>query len=103
MIAAGATDYVQPSIVKIGASPQLFRIATDVREAGVTACRTPSSSARATSRRCHCIASKDRDARWRRCSPMSLSSPYAKTVPDMTARRGTRPSRTRADRKRTSF
>jgi len=36
MIAAGATDYVQPSIVKIGGITQLFRIATESEKSGVT-------------------------------------------------------------------
>ena len=36
MVAAGATDFVQPSVVKIGGLTNLWRIATEAEKAGVT-------------------------------------------------------------------
>src|SRR5262249_38475584 len=36
MVAAGATDYVQPSMVKIGGLTNLWRIATEAEKSGVT-------------------------------------------------------------------
>jgi len=36
MVAAGATDFVQPSVVKIGGLSRLWRIAMEAEKAGVT-------------------------------------------------------------------
>ena len=82
MVAAGATDYVQPSVVKIGGLTNLWRIATQGREgrrhlrAACVLLRAGLSRDPARDRR--------QGARRRRssgCSPTSASRPMRKTVP----------------------
>ena len=83
MIAAGATDYVQPSIVKIGGITQLFRIATESEKAGVTCVPHAFFFGPGYLGTLHCIAAKERDAPLERLFGDVAFVPYTKTVPDM--------------------
>jgi L-alanine-DL-glutamate epimerase-like enolase superfamily enzyme len=71
MIAAGAVDFVQPSVNKIGGITQLFRIATEAEKAGIT-----------------CVphmfyfGCKEREVPLERMFADVAWIPYAKTVPD---------------------
>ena len=83
MIAAGATDYVQPSIVKIGGITQLFAHRDRVREG-----RHHLRAARLLLRpgylaTLHCIAAKERDAPLERLFADVAFVTYAKSVPDL--------------------
>jgi len=82
MIAAGATDYVQPSIVKIGGITQLFRIATESEKAGVTCVPHAFFFGPGFLATLHCIACKERDAPLERLFADVAWVAYANTVPD---------------------
>jgi L-alanine-DL-glutamate epimerase-like enolase superfamily enzyme len=83
MIAAGATDYVQPSIVKIGGITQLFRIATESETSGVTCVPHAFFFGPGYLATLHCIACKERDAPLERLFADVAHVTYAKTVPDV--------------------
>jgi L-alanine-DL-glutamate epimerase-like enolase superfamily enzyme len=83
MIAAGATDYVQPSIVKIGGITQLFRIATESEKAGVTCVPHAFFFGPGYLATLHCIAAKERDAPLERLFADVAFVTYAKSVPDV--------------------
>jgi L-alanine-DL-glutamate epimerase-like enolase superfamily enzyme len=83
MIAAGATDFVQHSVVKIGGITQLFRIATESEEAGVTCVPHMFYFGPGYLATLHCIASKERDVPLERMFADLARVPYAKSVPDV--------------------
>ena len=83
MIAAGATDYVQPSIVKIGGITHLFRVATESEKSGVTCVPHAFFFGPGYLATLHCIASKERDAPLERLFADVAHVTYAKTVPDV--------------------
>jgi L-alanine-DL-glutamate epimerase-like enolase superfamily enzyme len=83
MIAAGATDYVQPSIVKIGGITALFRIATESEKAGVTCVPHAFFFGPGYLATLHCIAAKERDAPLERLFADVAFVTFAKSVPDM--------------------
>jgi L-alanine-DL-glutamate epimerase-like enolase superfamily enzyme len=83
MIAAGATDFVQPSVVKIGGITRLFRIATESEKAGVTCVPHMFYFGPGYLATLHCIACKERDAPLERMFADLAQVPYAKTVPDI--------------------
>jgi L-alanine-DL-glutamate epimerase-like enolase superfamily enzyme len=83
MIAAGATDYVQPSIVKIGGITHLFKIATESEKAGVTCVPHAFFFGPGYLATLHCIACKERDAPLERLFADVAFVTYAKTVPDV--------------------
>jgi len=83
MIAAGATDFVQPSIVKIGGITQLFRIATESEKSGVTCVPHAFFFGPGYLATLHCIAAKERDAPLERLFGDVAFIPYTKTVPDV--------------------
>jgi L-alanine-DL-glutamate epimerase-like enolase superfamily enzyme len=83
MIAAGATDYVQPSIVKIGGITQLSRIATESEKSGVTCVPHAFFFGPGYLATLHCIAAKDRDAPLERLFADVAFVPYLRTVPDV--------------------
>ena len=83
MVQAGATDFVQPSVVKIGGLTNLWRVATEAETAGVTcvphafffgpgylatlhalAAKERDGAARAAVRRCRLHAPTRRRCRW---------------------------------------
>jgi L-alanine-DL-glutamate epimerase-like enolase superfamily enzyme len=82
MIAAGATDYAQPSIVKIGGITQLFRIATESEKAGITCVPHAFFFGPGYLATLHCIAAKERDAPLERLFADVAFVTYSKTVPD---------------------
>ena len=83
MIAAGATDYVQPSIVKIGGITQLFRVATESERSGVTCVPHAFFFGPGYLATLHCIACKERAAPLERLFADVAHVTYAKTVPDV--------------------
>jgi L-alanine-DL-glutamate epimerase-like enolase superfamily enzyme len=83
MIAAGATDFVQPSIVKIGGITQLFRIATESEKAGVPCVPHAFFFGPGYLATLHCIACKERDVPLERLFADVAFVPYTKTVPDV--------------------
>src|SRR5688572_30424445 len=82
MIAAGATDYVQPSIVKIGGITQLWKIATESEKAGITCVPHAFFFGPGYLATLHCIAAKERDAPLERLFADVAFVTYAKSVPD---------------------
>src|SRR6185312_7713798 len=83
MIAAGAVDYVQPSVTKIGGITQLFRIATEVEKAGVTCVPHMFYFGPGYLATLHCIACKEREVPLERMFADVAWIPYARTVPDV--------------------
>ena len=83
MIAAGATDFVQPSIVKIGGITQLFRIATESETSGVPCVPHAFFFGPGYLATLHCIACKQRDAPLERLFADVAFVAYSKTVPDI--------------------
>jgi len=82
MIAAGATDFVQPSIVKIGGITHLWRIATESEKAGVTCVPHAFFFGPGYLATLHCLACKERDVPQERLFADVAWIPYADTVPD---------------------
>jgi len=83
MIAAGAVDFVQPSVNKIGGITHLFRIATEAEKAGVTCVPHMFYFGPGYLATLHCIACKERDVPLERMFADVAQVPYAKTVPDV--------------------
>jgi L-alanine-DL-glutamate epimerase-like enolase superfamily enzyme len=83
MIAAGATDFVQPSVVKIGGISQLFRIATESEKAGIICVPHMFYFGPGYLATLHCIACKERDAPLERMFADVAHVTYSKTVPDV--------------------
>ncbi len=81
MIAAGATDFVQPSVNKIGGITHLFRIATEAEKAGVTCVPHMFYFGPGHLATLHCIACKEREVPLERMFADIAMVPYAKTVP----------------------
>jgi L-alanine-DL-glutamate epimerase-like enolase superfamily enzyme len=81
MVAAGATDFVQPSIVKVGGISQMSKIAAEVEQAGVTCVPNAFYIGPGYLATLHCIAAKDRDAPLERMFAELGGTPFAKTVP----------------------
>ena len=83
MIAAGATDFVQPSIVKIGGITHLFRVATESEKSGVTCVPHAFFFGPGYLATLHCIACKERDVPLERLFADVGWVAYSKTVPDV--------------------
>jgi L-alanine-DL-glutamate epimerase-like enolase superfamily enzyme len=83
MIAAGAVDFVQPSVNKIGGITHLFRIATEAEKAGVTCVPHMFYFGPGYLATLHCIACKEREVPLERMFADVAQVPYAKTVPDV--------------------
>jgi L-alanine-DL-glutamate epimerase-like enolase superfamily enzyme len=81
MVAAGATDFVQPSIVKVGGITHMARIAADAERAGVTCVPNAFYIGPGYLASLHCIAAKERDAPLERMFCDLGATPFAKTVP----------------------
>ena len=81
MVAAGATDFVQPSVVKIGGLTNLWRIATEVEAAGVTCVPHAFFFGPGYLATLHAIAAKARAAPLERLFADVAFTAYAKTVP----------------------
>jgi L-alanine-DL-glutamate epimerase-like enolase superfamily enzyme len=81
MVAAGATDFVQPSVVKIGGLTNLWSIATEAEQAGVTCVPHAFFFGPGYLATLHAIAAKERTAPIERLFGDVGFTPYAKTVP----------------------
>jgi L-alanine-DL-glutamate epimerase-like enolase superfamily enzyme len=81
MVAAGATDFVQPSIVKIGGLTNLWQIATEAERAGVTCVPHAFFFGPGYLATLHAIAAKERAAPLERLFGDVGFTAYAKTVP----------------------
>jgi L-alanine-DL-glutamate epimerase-like enolase superfamily enzyme len=83
MVAAGATDFVQPSIVKIGGISHLWSIAIEAEKAGVTCVPHAFFFGPGYLATLHCLACKERDAPLERLFADVAFVAYSKTVPDV--------------------
>jgi L-alanine-DL-glutamate epimerase-like enolase superfamily enzyme len=81
MVAAGATDFVQPSVVKIGGLTNLWRIATEAEQAGVTCVPHAFFFGPGYLATLHALAAKERAAPLERLFADVGFTAYAKTVP----------------------
>jgi L-alanine-DL-glutamate epimerase-like enolase superfamily enzyme len=81
MVAAGATDFVQPSVVKIGGLTNLWRIATEAEKAGVTCVPHAFFFGPGYLATLYAIAAKERGAPLERLFGDVGFTAYAKTVP----------------------
>jgi L-alanine-DL-glutamate epimerase-like enolase superfamily enzyme len=81
MVAAGATDFVQPSIVKVGGLTSLWRVATESEKAGVTCVPHAFFFGPGYLATLHAIAAKERAAPLERLFGDVGFTAYAKTVP----------------------
>jgi L-alanine-DL-glutamate epimerase-like enolase superfamily enzyme len=81
MVAVGATDFVQPSVVKIGGLTNLWQIATEAERAGVTCVPHAFFFGPGYLATLHAIAAKERAAPLERLFGDVGFTAYAKTVP----------------------
>ena len=81
MVAAGATDFVQPSVVKIGGLTNLWMIATQSEKAGVTCVPHAFFFGPGYLATLHAIAAKERPAPLERLFADVGATCYGKTVP----------------------
>jgi L-alanine-DL-glutamate epimerase-like enolase superfamily enzyme len=81
MVAAGATDFVQPSVVKIGGLSKLWRIATEAENAGVTCVPHAFFFGPGYLATLHAIAAKERAAPIERLFGEVGFTAYSRTVP----------------------
>ena len=82
MVAAGATDFVQPSIVKIGGLTRLWRIAVEAEKAGITCVPHAFFFGPGYLATLHALACKERTAPLERLFADVAYVAYANTVPD---------------------
>jgi L-alanine-DL-glutamate epimerase-like enolase superfamily enzyme len=81
MVAAGATDFVQPSVVKIGGLTNLWQVATEAEKAGVTCVPHAFFFGPGYLATLHALAAKERAAPLERLFGDVGFTAYAKTVP----------------------
>jgi L-alanine-DL-glutamate epimerase-like enolase superfamily enzyme len=81
MVAAGATDFVQPSVVKIGGLTNLWRVASEAEKAGVTCVSHAFFFGPGYLATLHALAAKERTAPLERLFGDVGFTAYAKTVP----------------------
>jgi L-alanine-DL-glutamate epimerase-like enolase superfamily enzyme len=81
MISAGATDFVQPSVVKIGGLTNLWHVATEAEKAGVTCVPHAFFFGPGYLATLHAIAAKERAAPLERLFGDVGFTAYAKSVP----------------------
>jgi L-alanine-DL-glutamate epimerase-like enolase superfamily enzyme len=81
MVAAGATDFVQPSVVKIGGLTNLWRVATEAEQAGITCVPHAFFFGPGYLATLHALAAKERAAPLERLFADVGFTAYAKTVP----------------------
>ena len=82
MVAAGATDFVQPSIVKIGGMTNLWQIATEAEKAGVNCMPHAFFFGPGYLATLHGIACKEKTSVLERLFADVAFVTYSKTVPD---------------------
>ena len=83
MVAAGATDFVQPSVVKVGGLTNLWQVASEAARAGVTCVPHAFFFGPGYLATLHCIACKERDVPLERLFADVAYVAYSKTVPDL--------------------
>jgi L-alanine-DL-glutamate epimerase-like enolase superfamily enzyme len=81
MVAAGATDFVQPSVVKVGGLTNLWKVATETETAGITCVPHAFFFGPGYLAILHAIAAKERAAPLERLFGDVGFTAYAKTVP----------------------
>ena len=81
MVAAGATDFVQPSVVKVGGLTNLWQVAMQAEKAGVTCVPHAFFFGPGYLATLHAIAAKERTAPLERLFADVGFTAYAKTVP----------------------
>jgi L-alanine-DL-glutamate epimerase-like enolase superfamily enzyme len=81
MVATGAADFVQPSIVKIGGISAMSKVAAQVEEAGATCVPNAFYIGPGYLAALHCMAAKEKDAPLERMFANLGATPFAKTVP----------------------
>jgi L-alanine-DL-glutamate epimerase-like enolase superfamily enzyme len=81
MVAVGATDFVQPSVVKIGGLTNLWRVATEAEKAGVTCVPHAFFFGPGYLATLHAIAAKERAAPLERLFADVGFTAYGSTVP----------------------
>jgi L-alanine-DL-glutamate epimerase-like enolase superfamily enzyme len=81
MVATGAADYVQPSIVKIGGISAMAKVAADVEQAGATCVPNVFYIGPGYLAALHCVAAKEKDAPLERMFANLGATPFGKTVP----------------------
>jgi L-alanine-DL-glutamate epimerase-like enolase superfamily enzyme len=81
MIEAGAVDYVQPSVIKIGGITTLWRICTAAEADGVTCVPHAPFFGPGYLATLHVLAAKERESALERFFCDLAHMPYAKTVP----------------------
>lgn len=81
MVATGAADYVQPSVVKIGGITATSKVAAEVEGAGATCVPNAFYIGPGYLAALHCMASKEKDAPLERMFADLGATPFSKTVP----------------------
>jgi L-alanine-DL-glutamate epimerase-like enolase superfamily enzyme len=81
MVETGATDFVQPSIVKIGGISRMAKVAAEVEAAGATCVPNVFYIGPGYLAAVHCLAAKERAVPLERMFCELGGTPYAKTVP----------------------
>jgi L-alanine-DL-glutamate epimerase-like enolase superfamily enzyme len=81
MVTAGAADFVQPSIVKIGGISAMSKVASEVEAAGATCVPNAFYIGPGYLAALHCMAAKKKDAPLERMFANLGATPFAKTVP----------------------
>jgi L-alanine-DL-glutamate epimerase-like enolase superfamily enzyme len=81
MVATGAADFVQPSIVKMGGISAMSRVAAEVEGAGATCVPNVFYVGPGFLAALHCVAAKEKDAPLERMFADLGATPFSKTVP----------------------
>jgi L-alanine-DL-glutamate epimerase-like enolase superfamily enzyme len=81
MIAANATDFVQPSMVKLGGITGMMRAAAEAEKAGLVCTPNVFYVGPGYLAALHCLAVKERESRLERMFCDLGAWPFAKTVP----------------------
>jgi L-alanine-DL-glutamate epimerase-like enolase superfamily enzyme len=81
MVAMGAADFVQPSIVKMGGISALSKVAAEVEAAGATCVPNAFYIGPGYLAALHCMATKVKDAPLERMFANLAATPFARTVP----------------------
>jgi L-alanine-DL-glutamate epimerase-like enolase superfamily enzyme len=81
MVATGAADYVQPSVVKIGGITALSRVAAEVEQAGATCVPNVFFLGPGYLAVLHCVAAKNKASPLERIFCDLGATPFANTVP----------------------
>jgi L-alanine-DL-glutamate epimerase-like enolase superfamily enzyme len=81
MVATGAADFVQPSIVKIGGISAMSKVAAQVEKAGAICVPNAFYIGPGYLAALHCMAAKEKDAPLERMFANLAATPFGKSVP----------------------